>query len=289
MLSRSALFLVWIGCCLLLSFCYKPKKPKPDIGLRDTVMYDVSYGPHERHRYDIHLPAGRDTNTPVVMVFHGGGWKYGKKEDISMLVNLLKTHWKEAAVVNANYRLASNAEGIHHNEIMDDLTQLIQHLVMHRQSYKIGRFMALAGESAGAHLAMIFAYRYNPFQNIRCVGDIYGPTVLNDWSWYNSTNLWLGTQVGNVLSEYVGQPWDSASYAAASPYWQATGMAPPTVIFHGFWDPIVPKYQSDWLSGRLQSLGVPHQYHELWLFHGLNYLQADDVARKMTAFFKQWF
>jgi acetyl esterase/lipase len=288
MLCRSGLLFFWIGFCLSSFSCFKPKNSKPG-GLKDTVLYNEIYGPHDRHRFDIHLPANRDTSTPVVVLLHGGGWKYGNKEDIAMLVDLVKTHWKEAAVVNANYRLASNADGIHHEEIMDDLTALMQHLLIHRQTYRIGRHVALAGESAGAHLAMIYAYRYNPFHNIRCVGDIYGPAVLNDWSWYSSANLWLGTQVGNILSEYIGQPWDSATYAAASPYWQATGHSPPTVIFHGFLDPIVPKYQSDWLNGRMQSLGVPRQYHELWIFHGLNYYQAADVAQKMTAFFRQWF
>lgn len=267
--------------------CQKPKKAAPPPGPKDTVLYDVAYGPHARHRYDVYLPAGRDTTTPVVVVFHGGGWKYGSKEDIGMFVNLIKKHWKEAAVVNANYRLASNAEGVHHDDIMDDLTALMQHLLNHRLQYQMGRWFALAGESAGAHLAMIYAYRYDIFQNIRCVGDIYGPSVLNDWSWYSSTNIWMGTQVGNVLSEYIGQPWDTAAYAAASPYSQATSQSPPTVIFHGYLDPIVPKYQSDWLNGRLQNLGVPHQYHELWIFHGLNYYQADDVAKKMTDFFRQ--
>lgn len=270
-----------------LSACKKPQKETST--LKDSVITQVAYGPHTRHTYDIYLPAGRDSlNTPVLVLLHGGGWKYGQKEDLQMLVNLFRTHWKEAAIVNMNYRLASQAEGIHHDSIMADIHRALGHVLSRRGLYQVSDRMCLAGESAGAHLAMIYSYRYNHFNNIRAVGDLYGPSVLYDWQWYNSTYFWVGTAVSQLLTEYVGQPYDSVSYCGASPYHQATSTSPPTIILHGYLDLVVPKYQSDWLHGRLQAIGVPVQYHEMLWGHGLNYYQAEDAVKKMTAFFIPW-
>lgn len=287
MLNKNSFLKVALLIMILSEACLKPKKPDKTVWPKDTVMYDVAYGPHPRHKYDLYLPAGRDTiKTPGVLLLHGGGWKYGQKEDMQMWVNLFRKVYPEAAIINMNYRLASWSEGIHHPEIMTDLQEAVQHIMAHRAEYRIAGRMAMAGESAGAHLSMMYAYRFNEAGLIRAVGDLYGPSTLYDWSWYSSANLWLGALVGDVLAEYVGAPFDSAAYCAASPYWQATSQAPPTIIFHGILDPIVPKYQSDWLNARLHSLGVPRQYHEVLAFHGFNYYQAEDAVQKMTAFFR---
>ncbi|MCL2583285.1 MAG: alpha/beta hydrolase [Streptosporangiales bacterium] len=42
-----------------------------------TVVRDLSYGPHERHRLDVH--AGDHQNAPVLVFVHGGGFVQGDK------------------------------------------------------------------------------------------------------------------------------------------------------------------------------------------------------------------
>ena len=71
--------------------------------LRDTTILNVSYGLDTYNLYDLYLPEGRDSNTPVVLIIHGGAWKAGQKEDMNSYVKQLRNSWPEAAVVNMNY------------------------------------------------------------------------------------------------------------------------------------------------------------------------------------------
>lgn len=254
--------------------------------LPDTTMKNVSYGSHARQVYDVYLPAKRDINTPCIVMIHGGAWKAGQKEDMNNFVNLIQKSWKNVAIVNINYRLASNTDSIHHEEIITDIDAAIAHVLNQKTAYNISSKMGIVGASAGGQLAMIYAYKYNHHNNIQCVGNIFGPSIINDWSWYNSNNIWLGGKVGDILTEYVGQPWDTTAYKSVSPYWNITSNSQPTIIFHGNLDPIVPVYQSQWLNGKLTTLNVPHQYHEYVAFHGFDTNQSVDVVNKMVAFFK---
>jgi acetyl esterase/lipase len=249
----------------------------------DTIFHNVAYGNDARQQYDLYLPANRGRNTPTIVMLHGGGWNSGEKELLDEYVTRIRAAWKDVAIVNMNYRLAST-EGIHHDAMMDDIKQAINHLKSNKDYYHVGDKIGIMGESAGAQLAMIYAYRYD--KSIACVASIYGPTIINDWSWYNSTNIWLG-YVGDVLSAYVGQPWDTTSYKAVSPYWNVDENSSPTIIFHGTLDPIVPIYQSQWMDGKLGTLGVPHDYHEYFAAHKFEGEQANDVVQKLVTFFKQ--
>ena len=280
-------------CCYMIILYFGSCKKDSNQGgivntptLPDTTILNVSYGTHQRQVYDIYLPQNRDTTTPLIVMIHGGAWKAGQKEDLNSYFNLIKSKWPQTAIVNMNYRLASNTENIHHNQIMDDINSLINHLKDKKQFYGVSSKIGMMGASAGGQLAMIYAYKYN--SSIKCVANIFGPGIINDWSWYNSTNLWLGGYTGNILAEYVGQPWDSLAYKAVSPYWQVKSTSAPTIIFHGNLDPIVPVYQSQWLNGKLNTLGVSHQYHEYIAFNSFDNTQSDDVMNKLVAFFKTY-
>lgn len=251
---------------------------------QDTVLFNVSYGLDAKQVYDIYLPNQRDTSTPVIAMIHGGAWKAGQKEDFNYYIKLIQAKWPEVAIVNINYRLASNANQIHHNEIMNDIDSAIQHVSQRKSAYQISSNFGLVGASAGGQLAMIYAFKYN--SDIKCIANFFGPSIINDWTWYNSNNLWLGGKVGNILQEYVGQSWDSAAYSNVSPYWNVNANSQPCILFHGNLDPIVPVYQSQWMKSKLIQLGVPNQYHEYVAFHGFDNNQSDDAVNKMTTFFK---
>lgn len=274
-----------------LASCTKENKPIIDdpkgiSALTDTTILNVSYGTNSMQKYDIYLPAGRDNNTPVILMIHGGAWKAGQKEELNAYMGLIKKKWSNVAIVNMNYRLASNANNIHHNEIMDDIKKTIGNVIAQQSKYKISKKMGIVGASAGAQLAMIYAYKQNDFKNITCVASLFGPTIIADWDWYNTNNIWLGAKVGDILTEYVGQTWDETAYKNVSPYWNISSNSQPTIIFHGSVDPIVPVYQSQWMNGKLGTLNVTHQYHEYLAFHGFDNTKLDDVAAKMVAFFK---
>jgi len=271
---------------IVLCSCAKEDTITNNGNLTDITMVDVSYGDHQMQKYDIHLPAGRDSNTPVLLMIHGGAWKAGQKEEFNYYVGLIKKKWSDVAIVNMNYRLASNTDNIHHSEIMSDINMAIKDVLDNLKEYKISSKMGVIGASAGGQLAMIYTYKYNDHNNIKCVASIFGPTIIKDWSWYNSTNIWLGGKVGDILTEYVGQTWDDAVYESVSPYWNISSTSQPTILFHGNIDPIVPVYQSQWMNGKLNTLNVTHEYHEYFALHGFDNTQSEDIISKLVSFFK---
>jgi triacylglycerol lipase len=74
------------------------------------VAEDIAYGPHERHRLDIHTDNYRygDLPMPVVMYFHGGGFVGGNRASSRNVSDYFAS--LGLVGVNATYRLASDAQ-----------------------------------------------------------------------------------------------------------------------------------------------------------------------------------
>ena len=73
------------------------------------VVADIAYGPHERHRLDVHTDNYRrsDTAMPVVMFVHGGGFLFGAKENERNVADYFAS--LGLVGVNTTYRLAPEA------------------------------------------------------------------------------------------------------------------------------------------------------------------------------------
>ena len=140
------------------------------------------------------------------------------------------------------------------------------------------------GASAGSQLAMIYALKYN--SRIKCIGNIFGPSILNDWQWYNTYNAPTGLYVRDALKQYVGKAWDTTAYKAVSPYSNVNMGSQPMIIFHGNIDVSVPVYHSRMLSSKLKDLGVLSEYHEYVAGHSFDAKQTNEIADLLIAFFK---
>lgn len=284
------------GCVILLFFvglffysCTKDPAGGGGTGpLPERNIVDTSYGTDPKQKMDIFLPAGRTSATKVVIFIHGGGWEGGSKSDgeYVQVFNLIKQKWPEAAVATINYRLTSTP-GVHYTEIMADVSSALNFMVNNKNNFAISDTLALMGASAGAHLAMLYTYKYNTNNHVKCVADFFGPAILNDWSWYNSFNIWLGKPIKDLLIQFNGSTWDVPLYSSNSPYSVATAQSRPTIIFHGTLDVIVPIYQSQWLHGQLNTLGVMNEYYEYLDGHGFNFTNMSDAMDKSISFFKQ--
>jgi dipeptidyl aminopeptidase/acylaminoacyl peptidase len=57
-------------------------------------------------------------------------------------------------------------------------------------------------------------------------------------------------------------------------------------MFHGTLDVIVPIYQSQWMRGKLNNLGVTNEYYEYLAGHGFDNTQNQDVVAKLITFFQ---
>lgn len=281
-----ALFLI-----ISLSSCVKDPVGGGGTGggspLTQRTILDTSYGSDPNQKMDIYLPAGRTTATKVVIYVHGGGWESGSKSDpeYQQHKELLRQKWPDAAVATINYRLTNNP-AVHYTQIMSDITSAVNLMVNNKTGFVISDTLTMVGASAGGHLALLYTYKYNANNYVKAVADFFGPAKLSDWSWYNSFNPWVGKFVKDILIQFNGAPWDVPLYDSNSPFSVATAQSKPTIIFHGTLDVIVPLYQSQWMRGQLNTLGVANEYYEYLDGHGFNYTNTDDAMNKAVVFLK---
>ena len=52
-------------------------------------IYNLKYGEHKRQKMDVFLPANYAKTDPVILIVHGGAWKYGKKEHMIHIQKML--------------------------------------------------------------------------------------------------------------------------------------------------------------------------------------------------------
>lgn len=285
---KTGLILLTVASTVFLS-CQRPINKVPvdnqqPSNLPERTILDTAYGADPRNKMDIYLPAGRNNTTKTVVMIHGGGWVGGDKKDMKFAVDLFKAKWPQAAFVSINYRYA-NGSTVTCDPILSDIHAAITLVVNNRSKFQVSDQVALLGASAGAHLALMYAYTQNQKGHVKCVVDLFGPSTLNDWQWYNAV---FPLNYKDLLTKINGTTWNEPIYKNNSPNFRAHKDAPPTIIFHGTLDPVVPLYQSQWLRGRLNELKVPNEYYEYLDFHGFTMENYNDCADKCIRFFKQY-
>ena len=115
---------------------------------------DVPYGPHKSNTLDIWL-AGNEAPTPLVVYFHGGGFRGGDKHAIKqrLLSSLLAAGISVAA---ANYRLSTTAP---YPAQMHDGARALQFLRHHAARYNIDPArIGATGASAGGGISLWLAF-----------------------------------------------------------------------------------------------------------------------------------
>lgn len=186
-----------------------------------------------------------------------------------------------------NYRLA-NGGTIIHEQIKEDIDAAIGFLASKTADYSISENMALVGASAGGHLSLLYAYKYDTENRIKAVANVFGVSYFADWDFYNSFNLFLGGNVKDIYIKYVGEPWNTNLYQSLSPYHLVSATQyKPTITFHGDTDVIVPVYQSQWFKAKLESLNLNNAYYQYpGQGHGFSDQYNNDMIDKIVPFFK---
>lgn len=204
---------------------------------------------------------------PVVLVIHGGSWSGGDRTQ-------LPSHGKRLAaagyvVAAMDYRLAPAHP---FPSALEDVYAAIDWLRANAAEHGIDPDrVVLYGRSAGAHLALLAAYRGGR-SHVRGVVSLYAPTDLH-FSWNNPSNP-LVLDTPTTLRAFIGgAPNDSpalhARYTEASPLQHVHPGAPPTLLVHGGRDELVRARQMTRLAERLEAEGVPHVALALpWATHG---------------------
>lgn len=240
---------------------------------------NISYGSDVNQKFDIYLPSDRTTDTKVMILVHGGGWSAGDKNDMNGFVDLIFQNFENIAVVNINYRLADENNSPYPMQT-NDITTVINHLKNNQNLYVISNEYGFIGTSAGAHLSMLWSYALDTSSNITMVCSIVGPTNFTDPAYLNNTDPQL-----QELIDLYGMNAATAFLEEVSPYHRVTPIAPPTILFYGGQDPLVPTTQGTDMRDKLVELRVTNEFT---LYenegHGWSGVNALDTWVKLRAF-----
>jgi acetyl esterase/lipase len=261
--------------------------PNPDLmPLPSAEFVNVPYGEEALQKYDIYLPADRNKEvTKVFVLVHGGGWVGGDKSELKTYVEFMKIQFPTYAIVNINYQLASIVKSPFPMQI-DDIKKIILDLKSKADDYEISNQYGFVGISAGAHLSMLYAYAHDVMSEVKMVCSIVGPTNFTDENYSNSSdpniieNFDLVEAITGV--EFEG---NKEFYESVSPFHVVDQNAPPTILFYGGQDPLIPTSQGTSLHDKLNELGV---INEFTLYenegHGWVGLSLIDTLNKLNTF-----
>ena len=250
--------LIPLTCILLFTTsCSKEDETSPD---GSTTMLNVSYGSDAAQKMDVYLPSGRTTTaTKLIVLIHGGGWTSGDKADFSSFVDTLKRRLPAYAIFNINYRLSANPNNLFPTQELD-VKAAVEYIYNKAAEYKVSNKYVLMGASAGAHLAMLQAYKYNSPIKAKAVVSFFGPSDLS--AMYNNPvggNPLFSLALAGAIGATPAQ--DPLIYTNSSPVtFISSASAMPTILLHGGTDPLVDASQSAAVQVKLNSAGIINQY-----------------------------
>ncbi|MDX1279181.1 alpha/beta hydrolase [Oceanihabitans sediminis] len=240
---------------------------------------NISYGSHSDQVFDLYLPANRTEETKVMILIHGGGWTSGDKSDMNSFRDYILQNLTDIAVVNMNYRLANETTDAYPTQI-NDITSVVDFLQNKQSEYVISDDLGFIGTSAGGHLALLWSYAFDSNNQTDMVCSVVGPTNFTDPAYLENTNPIL-----QEMLDLFGVDATTAFLEEVSPYHQASNTSPPTILFYGGQDPLIPTTQGTAMRDKLQELGV---IHDFTLYenagHGWTGLDLLDTTIKLHAF-----
>lgn len=218
------------------------------------TLLNISYGNDTMQRMDVYLPADRsEDSTNIIVLIHGGGWAGGDKSEFAAAVPVLQKKLPQYAIINVNYRLANQATNFFPTQ-EQDIQSALHHVIARSAEYGISKNVVLLGASAGAHLALLQAYKYSTPVVPKAVISFFGPADME--AMYNGqSNAYykMGLQL-LVGGTPAAKP---EVYKQASPIYFAGKQHVPTLLLHGGRDSLVPAAQSQSLQEKLERAGVP--------------------------------
>lgn len=242
-----------------------------DGGVNIVFEQNLHYANGERNTFDFACPEKAGGEIGLVLALHGGAWVSGSKENETDVIKACAQKGYAAAAINYSYI----SESVHCDTLINEIGTALKEI----REYAAGKGMKitgviLRGESAGAHLAMLYAYtkaaqiKKQTGMEIKAVFDYCGPTSLDKVDMVGDLLLTsFGTRgIAAILSDLCGVTVNvnncsdkdvKAALAAVSPACFASG-AVPTVICHGMADVLVPYLNAVMLDAELTKAGVEH-------------------------------
>jgi acetyl esterase/lipase len=224
---------------------------------------------------------------PGLVVIYGGAWQRGSTANDGDLNQQLAA--QGYVVIAIAYR---HAPAYRFPAQIDDVEAALEYLDDHRSALGIRGKLALMGRSAGAHLAMLAAYRYP--DRISAVVNYYGP--VNLLAGYDDRPSPDPLDSRKVLEIFLGASpradADAARYRQASPWFQVRSGLPPTLLIYGGRDHVVMSRFGRAMADRLRGAGNAAVFLEIpWAEHAFDAVDrgiSSQVALYYTEQFLAW-
>lgn len=224
---------------------------------------------------------------PVVVMIHGGSWRRGGRYQMGL------TRWAGylasggLGVVSIDYRLAPAAR---YPDPFQDCVDAVDWVVANagRLGLDAGR-VALWGDSAGAHLALLLATSQTrpdfPGPRLASGGERLAAVV----AWYGPTDLESlarherragDTSVRDFVGAEPGR--DPERWREVSPLHQVHAAVPPTLLLQGTADVLVPASHTETFAERLRAAGAACELHVVeGGVHGFERVDPGERARAL--------
>ena len=205
---------------------------------------------------------------PAVLYFHGGGWIFGDRDNKAYYS---KVFAKNGYVVfSADYALSSEERHLA-DTTEKQLLEAVAWVKNHAADYgaDVSRFY-LTGGSAGGNLALELAYKINSgvyrtssdgteLPLVDAVSVTFPVASLEDF--YRNEDRILGKTARNMAFCYTGcsPEEDPVLYESLDPGRSVTALAPPTLLFLGEGDALVPPQATYELAETLSRQRVPNR------------------------------
>jgi acetyl esterase/lipase len=208
---------------------------------------------------DLALPKEGKGPFPCVVCLHGGGWRGGKRQDLTKLTEFLAGKGFVAATIT--YRLAPDHR---FPAQIEDCKAAVRWLRANAAKYHINpQKIGAVGFSAGGHLASLLGTadkdsglegeggNLDQSSRVQAVVNYFGPTDF-------TTKTWSAHVKDAFIIPFLGGTMQDkrAVYEKASPVTHVSKDDPPFLFFHGDKDSLVGVDQPQILSKKLQEAGV---------------------------------
>lgn len=267
------LIVCFVSSAVILSACndYADENENDNSGNGSSQTVDgtksefenLSYGEHEKQKLDIYLPEKVNEmgkTVPFILLIHGGSWTGGDKNDFKYILPLINGNGYAAVLIN--YRLID--DGADYSDMLDDVNSAVGYLKHNGAKYMLRRNkFAVWGNSAGGHLALLYAYKIGdegPI-DVSLVVSMVGPADFTDPSYYAGSDEETDSklQLVNALcgssltkSQALGGEFPN-EIIDASPVSHITADYPPTLLAYGGKDPLVPYSNAERLYDKLNT------------------------------------
>jgi acetyl esterase/lipase len=211
-------------------------------------------------RLDLYLPRRPKSGPmPVALLFHGGGWTSGSKDEIAL--DVVPYLAMGMAVANVDYRLSTTAPA---PAAVQDARCALRWVVRHADEYGLDtNKVVTVGSSAGGHLALMAAFApASAGLDDLCPGNepMHVAAVINFFGISDVSELLQPPNARDFAIGWIGNGPNREELARRlSPLTYVSKGVPAVFSAHGDADPIVPFQQSKRLHAALTEAGVPNR------------------------------